>query len=1012
MKLKPYLRLALLLALSRAATPAFALDPNRANSQYVLTKWGAASLGGNAVYALLQTPDRYLWLGTGAGLVRFDGARFVVMNKNTPDFGDGGVSSLAVSGDGTLFFGTASGAVHQYKDGQFSRLPMNQGTGDVLSLVQARDGTLWISLWGRPVYRWRNGQAQTLINRPDGLGGVMDDNGPFDMIEDGRGVVWIGTRRRGLIRCENDRCERLEITSDTIQALHADHTGTLWMGTPHGLLKYDRGRVSTFTRRDGLSHDSVSAILEDRDGNLWIGTAGGGLNRLSNGRFTRLTTQEGLSDDDVRSLLEDHEGNLWIGTADGLSCLSEGRFTTYGRLEAGRELAVTAVAPGAGGSVWMGTKSSAVVRMKDGVFEQWMLPGGVGRETIVTLHESRDGRLWIGVENGQLYRLQNGVITEETPLDAQPTWKIPTVIEHEDGPLFFVTGAAGPRHGRFVRIANRRATPIDHPVGSAAAPIGYPHTAHLQADGTLWLGGSLGLGRLQNGDWKRFTTAEGLPHERVRSMSPDPAGGLWLATGFGLSFFKDGVFRNVGTREGLPESYLRLVIDDGLGHLWIASRGRIFRLEKHDVHELFAGRRTRVTPVEFDISDGLRTTEGVLSNSPGFRAEDGRLWFATTKGAAVVDPRRIDIHEAAPRVRIEAMSVDTKVADLRGEHVRYPPGRGEVTIEYTALSFAAPSKVRFRHRLEGIDDDWVEAGSRRTAYYRTLPPGEYRFSVMACNRDGVWNGQPATVHFTTLPPFYQRWWFYGACLALAGGLVALVHRLRVNQMRERFAAIIDERTRIARELHDTLAQGLAAVGIQMDTALNRLPDDPALARVHKHMQLARSMVRSSLAEVRRSIWVLRAQASKQANGLQVSLQDNLGHLTADSGVSPTLHVTGVPRPLPSEIERSLLRIAHEAVTNAVRHAGARNVVVDLHFDSDRIHLRVKDDGCGFDPEAAREKTAGKNFGLVGISERARAMGGQLTLESRPGSGTEVECHLPYTCRVETANTEGIEGVSL
>jgi signal transduction histidine kinase/ligand-binding sensor domain-containing protein len=1004
------------LAVLAAAAPVHALDPQRANSQYVLTKWAAASLGSNGVNAILQTPDHYLWLGTSAGLVRFDGARFAVVNRNTPDFGDGGVSSLACAPDGTLYFGTVSGTVHQYKDGAFTRLPMNQGTGDVLSLVQARDGGLWISLLGRPVYRFKDGRSSTLINQADDRGRSIDDNGPLGLIEDANGVLWIGTRNRGLVRHEGDRFTRLPLTSDTIQALRADRTGALWIGTPHGLLKYEDGKTRVFTRKDGLSNDSVSAILDDRDGNLWVGTAGGGLNRLTNGRFTRLTTQEGLSDDDVRSLLEDHEGNLWVGTGDGLNCLSEGRFTSYGKLEAQRDLAVTAVAPGADGTVWMGTKSSTVARLRDGRFEHWALPGGLGRETIIALHEDRQRTLWIGVENGQLFRIKDGVITEETPIaqprEAQSQWKIPVFLEDDGGPLFFVTAAASPGQGRFMRIANRHATPLgDHPLAAPGPRFGYPHDAYVQPDGTLWMGASNGLGMLRNGVWKRYTDAEGLPHNRVRSISPDPDGGLWLATGQGLAYFKNGVVQKVSTQQGLPESFLRLVLDDGLGHLWLASRGRIFRVDKQELRDLFAGKLAHIAPVEFDISDGLRTTEGVLSNSPGFRAPDGRLWFATSKGVSVVDPRKIDTLESAPQVRIESMNIDGRAADLQ-TRAEYPPGRGEVTIEYTALSLAAPSKVRFRHRLHGIDDDWVEADGTRVAHYRTLPPGTYRFSVTACNRDGVWNGGEATIAFSILPPFYQRTWFYAGCVAALAGIVALVHRVRVNQMRERFAAIIDERTRIARELHDTLAQGLAAVGIQLDTALSRLPDEPALGRVHRHMQLARSMVRSSLNEVRRSIWVLRAQTSKAANGLSISLQDNLSQLTADSGVSTTLHVTGQPRPLPSEIERSLLRIAHEAVTNAVRHAAAKHVTVDLHFDAERIHLRVRDDGCGFDPEAAREKTRGKNFGLVGISERARSMGGQLVLDSRPGAGTAIECHLPYECRVETANTEGIEGVSL
>jgi signal transduction histidine kinase/ligand-binding sensor domain-containing protein len=993
-------------AILAAAPSSYALDPHRATSQYVLTKWGAASLGSNAVHALAQTRDRYLWLGTSAGLVRFDGARFTVVNsRNTPDFGDGGVWSLAPGPDDSVFFGTASGAVLRYRDAAFERLPVSQGTGPVFALAQRQDGSLWISMHGRPLHRWSGDKVQSLIDQ-------LSDIAPPVIVEDARGVVWIGTRNAGLVRYEAGRFEHIGVTHDSILALYADRGGALWIGTPHGLLKLTAGRiVARFTHREGLSHDSVSAIREDRDGNLWIGTAGGGLNRLSNGKITRFTTQEGLSDDDVRSLFEDHEGNLWVGTADGLNCLSEGRFTTYGRLEALRDPAVASVVGGADGTIWMGTKSRSVLRLRDGVLDQWPLPGGVGRESITTLYEAHDRSLWIGLENGRLFHLKGQAITEATPLEGQPTWKYPVIVEDERGPMIYITGLNG-----FARIVDRRVVSLgDHPLGAAAPRVGYPHLALRTPDGTLWIGGSQGLARLRDGTWKRFTRADGLPHDRVRSISAEPDGSLWLATGLGLAYFKDGVFHKITVREGLPENYLRLVLDDGLGHLWIASMGSIFRLDKRELLELMAGTIDRVSPILFDISDGLRTTEGLLSNAPGFRASDGRLWFATAKGVSVVDPRRIDTGAPAPEVRIEGVSVDGPMSPRRAGDVaraEYSPGRGEVTIEYAALSFGSPSKVRFRHQLEGLDEGWVDAGARRTAYYSTLPPGSYRFRVMACNRDGVWNGQAATLAFSIRPPFYRTPWFYAACLAGVAALVAAGHRVRVNQMRARFAAIIDERTRIARELHDTLAQGLAAVGIQLDTAMNRLPAEPGLSKVQRHMQLAQSMVRSSLAEVRRSIWVLRAQTSKATNGLSLSLHDNLAQLTADSGVASTLHVSGEARPLPSEIERSLLRIAHEAVTNAIRHAGAKNVIVDLHFDADRVHLRVKDDGCGFDPEAARDKTRGKNFGLVGIAERARAMGGQLKLESQPGVGTAIECHLPYECRVETANTEGIEGVSL
>jgi signal transduction histidine kinase/ligand-binding sensor domain-containing protein len=962
-------RLAAVLVL--AAAPAWALDPGRANSQYVATRWGPRDLHSHSVHALLQTPDRYLWLGTNAGLLRFDGARFILFDaRNRPGFGDGGVSSLSLGRAGALYLGRTSGGVSRYKDDAFETLYADLGPGTVSSIHADPDGALWVGQLGRPLRRLEGEVRLSLGERVGGLG-------PAVIAPDGTGGLWFGTRRDGLVHFDGKDYRRHPLVTDAVQAIRTDRQGTTWVGTPHGLLRLEGDRARRFTRRDGLLHENVSAILDDRDGNLWVGTAGGGLYRLGSGRFTRLTSEEGLEDDDVRCLLEDHEGNLWVGTADGLTSLSDGPFITYGRLEGLSDPVVSAVAPGADGAVWAGTNSGMVARLHGGTWTHFETPRGVGREAVIALRETRDG-VWVGADNGRLFRLRAGRFEEHTPLGVPDNWKVSAIFEDEEGALFFVNGAG------LARVRDRRLVLL-HPEAPA---VGYVHVIHRDAAGVLWMGGSAGLVRVDGSAYRIF--AEPGRTVRVRSLVEDGDGGFWLATSAGLAHFKEGAFRTVALQQGLPESYLRLVLDDGDG-LWIASMGHVFRLEKRAVLDLLAGRATTLSPALFDTADGLRATDALLGSNPGFRAHDGRLWLATARGVSVVDPAGLRTGDAAPAAVIETLSVDGRMDRRPPASAEYPPGKGAVSIEYTALAYRSAPHVRFRHRLEGLDDEWTEAGTRRTAYYTNLPPGHYRFTVTASRRDGVWDGPPASVELVLRPPFYRTPWFYAAGAIACLALVAAAYEIRVGQIRSRFAAIVDERTRIARELHDTLAQMLAAVGFQIDTAIQRLPPDAAQGPLRRNMELAHSMVRAGLAEVRRSIWVLRAQSAGPMDDLAAALSTSLTQLTGDSGVGSTFTVSGRARALPSEVQRNLLRIAHEAVTNAVRHAEAKSIGITLRFDDDAVCLRVNDDGRGF----AQEKVRGEHFGLIGISERARSMGGSAHVESRPGAGTEVACRVPY-----------------
>jgi signal transduction histidine kinase len=336
---------------------------------------------------------------------------------------------------------------------------------------------------------------------------------------------------------------------------------------------------------------------------------------------------------------------------------------------------------------------------------------------------------------------------------------------------------------------------------------------------------------------------------------------------------------------------------------------------------------------------------------------------------------------------------------MAGAPREYGPGRGEVTIEYAALTFGSPA-VQFRYRLDGLDTDWVAAGARRTAYYAALPPKRYRFEVMASNPDGAWIGTPASLAFTIRPPFVRTPLFYGLCAAAIGLAGASAYRLRVRQVRARFAAVLAERTRIARELHDTLAQGMAGIRLQIETGLRAMEGQPGKAR--EHLQLAEAMARSGLAEVRRSIWVLRAQSSKSSDGLVASFESGVRQLTAGSALNTVIEIQGAARELPSLVEHSLLRITHELVQNAVRHSHAATLTVVLQFDGDIVRLIARDDGCGFDADAPLA-AGGDHFGLIGVVERVDALGGRLTLKSRPGAGAEVVCELPTGST--TANAE-------
>lgn len=793
------------LALACAA-PVLALDPTSLPSQYVLRRWGAEAIHGGTVHAIRQTRDGYLWIGTNAGLVRHDGSRFQLFNpQNAPALEDGGVSTLTEAPNGDLFIGTTSGRVVRYHEGLFERTSIPGGSGRVTAVCADRAGVVWSSTIAHKVSQWKNGvliAGDEYVAAPSGVLSAFATQAAGVIVEDPSDGVWIGTPLHGVIHVKSKDVTAYPLPAE-VRALAFDHEGRLWVGTANGLLR--RLEDGSFQRVDGdggLTSTNITALLEDRDHNLWVGTAGGGLNRLTAGHWSHIDRSiDSLSDDDVRVVIEDHEGNIWVGTADGLNRLSDGTFVTYGRAEGVTDI-VSAVAPGRHGAVWAGTDAGRLLRLSGGTLESFATPTlARGRNKVIALREMSDGAVWLTVENRSLFRFSDGRFTEWPPsttrtargqsgVPGEPVGNAETFFEGENGePLFFVS-RLGLAHMDLPSGVFTALWPDRPDSGDCLFPR-YPHHVFRDSEGSTWLADLCGLARRKNGTWKLFSASDGLPPGRVRwvTADADDRSALWVATSSGLAYLRNGVAHMIERKDGLPEGYLRVVLDDGHGALWVGSNGSVFRLQKREVLDFFAKRVQQLTPRVFDLSDGLRTTEIPLSNNPAFLAEDGRLWFATAKGLAVVNPARLPSNAAPPPVHIEEVAVDEKPYGVRSA-IQAPPGQGDLMVRFSALSYSVPERVRFRYKLEGRDRRWIDAGDRRLAFYTSLRPGHYRFRVIACNNDGVWNEQGGAIDLDLAPHFYQTRWFLalGVLIGISGILTAHRARVRLLKAREKVLA--------------------------------------------------------------------------------------------------------------------------------------------------------------------------------------------------------------------------------
>ena len=961
------------------ASGALALDPRKSLTQYSRTIWTQeGGLPQDTIRAITQTKDGYLWLGTDEGLARFDGYEFVVFNKTNGDLPDNSITALAAANDGGLWIGTSNGLT-QYLAGQFHTFTVKQGLPDaaITALLTDHEGALWV-VAGVYLSRYQDGRFTTF--KPDSDIPVSSARA---VCEDGNHDLWVAGYSRVVRRSGGKFVTMMEpevLDGMVMLTMMADRDGNIWIGGNRGIVRRSAsGAIQKYGMREGLPDPVVRAIWADRDGNIWAGTSNG-LARLTGNRFVT-SGQDPEDGDGVRCLFEDREGNLWIGANGGLSRWRNDIFMVYGKPEGLPSDAPNAVFQDRGGRVWVGFNDLGLMLFSGPESRRYTTREGLPDSVVFQIREGLKGDLLIATRSG-VARMEAGKFLTYRPPDPLARTAVFDAIEDAQGALWLAApgGLSVVRGKQFRNV-----------VAGGPLLIDFMVTLATGRDGAIWAGTyGKGLWRVKGDVRRQFTTSDGLSSDQIRSVYEDAQGTLWIGTfGGGLNAMRDGRLVHYTARDGLLSDNIGKVFDDGES-LWLSTTRGICRIAKKQLQEFSAGKRSRLEPQNYGVEDGLRSAQcapAYPTAGGGIRTADGRLWFTTGRGLAVLDPDAQKPGALSPVAHLVQMTANGDPVDL-SRPARLAPGNERLQIRYTGIHLSAPERVQYFYRLEGLDADWVAAGGRRVINFNTLHHGHYRFNVRAELPGGP--GSQQSYEFDMLPQFWETAWFRALCLAVLLAAAGAIYRLRLRQIRSRFGLVLEERARLAREIHDTLAQGFVGISSQLDAVAMCMPETATPAR--SYLDMARRMARHSLTEARRSVMDLRASAL-DGQDLAAAIESGTRLWTAGSGVELAVEVIGPGAQLPEEMEQHLLRIAQEAVTNALKHAAASRIGVKLHTEARNLHLRIKDNGRGFDQQDVFSSQTG-HFGVIGMRERAERLGGEFRLASNPGEGTEVEVTVP------------------
>ena len=1007
----PIIALGILLA---CCSCAFALNPSLDVNQYAHTAWKVGEgLPSGLIHSIAQTADGYVWLGTEFGLLRFDGVRAVAWEPPSGErLASSDIRSLQGARDGRLWIGTYRGLA-SWKDGKLTHYPELDGQ-IIEALLEDREGTIWVAGWTTSTGRLcRIQSGTTQCYGEDGRFG----SGVTPLYEDSGGNLWAGAmnglwhwkpgppklypmpdpaqriyalvesddgailiaKNSGITKLRNGKTEAYPIPAGLqFQPLRLlrDRNGGLWIGAlvDNGLLHVHDGKTDLFTPADGLSGESVNALFEDREGNIWVATVNG-LDRFREFAVPTVSVRQGLSSRGVFSVLAVRDGSLWVGTSEGLDRWNKDQITVYRKRGARRASQASQLTAGRDAD-----PKRTIREITDSG-----LP-----DKAQSLFQDARGQVWVGTQNGvgflksdrfvSVASVPYGIVFSFTGDSAGNLW-----MSHQEG-LF-----------RLLRERVVERIPW--------AQLGRQEPAkavlHDAVQGGLWLGfRDGGVAYFQDGQIRAsYTSAEGLGEGEVRGFYVDRNGTLWAATEGGLSRIKDGRVLTLTSQNGLPCNTVHWMMEDDADSVWLYTACGLVRIGWSELNAWAFHPNQTIHATLFDSSDGVSSHRFTGYSSLVAKSADGKLWFVRGGGGvSVLDPHHLAFNKIPPPVHIEQVTADGKNYAASND-LRLPAGVRDLLFDFAALSFVAPEKVRIRVMLEGQDKTWRELVNQRRVHYTNLSPRAYRFRVIACNNSGVWNEEGDFLEFSIAPAFYQRISFLMLCVVAFLALLFAAYRLRVRQLAHRFNMTLDarvsERTRIARELHDTLLQSFQGLLLRFQSVSNVLPADPHEAK--QRLDFALNQAAEAITEGRDAVQGLRSSAI-ETNDLANGIIAIGGELTSDASAldSPAIdvEVEGAPRNLNAIVRDEAYRIAGEALRNAFRHARARRITVELRYDKRQFRLRVRDDGKGLDEQTLRGAAAAGHFGLPGMRERAENVGGRLEVRTRLESGTEVELSIP------------------
>jgi signal transduction histidine kinase/ligand-binding sensor domain-containing protein len=959
--------------------------------------------------SIAQTSDGFLWFTSPSqGIYRFDGVRFVSRTVSVMGTTINAIAQVHGDHAGGLWVLGAHEVVHLKSGAIVSHFELEWPESGI---SEDADGSLWFMRGGKnldaPLCHVSDRELKC-FGKADGVSMPM---GGDALLADGKGGFWLGGQT-ALLHWHNGVSQIYPIkalssnTGDPISGLALDSDGSLWAGMEEqgpglGLGRLVNGSFQSFIAPgfDG-SKIAVHSLILDRDGSLWVGTIGNGLFRIRGNVVEHYGRADGLSSDSVNRLFEDREGILWVTTSNGIDSFHDPRVTTFSALEGLGPDAAMGVLASRDGTIWVANGDSLDHIGKNGAVSSIRWGKGLPGDQVSAMLEDRAGNLWVGVYDG-LYLFKNGSFRRIPEPDRTPLGLVGGLTEDIDGNIWAECFGASQR---LLRIH-------DFQVREEFSASRIPPGCDLAADphGGIWIctqKGSLAL--LRNGTLQEFSVN---PKTNIsgRAVIAQADGSVLAGSIDGLIGLRLGKVQRMTTQNGLPCNSVLAFVQDNEKRWWLYTRCGIVELPNSELQRWWANPEAVLQTRTYDALDGARS--GIPTFNPAAYSSDGRVWFATGSFVQMVDPSRIS-NKALPAVTyIESVTVDRKEFAAT-DHLGLSPHPQDLEIDYTSPTFTIPQKVRFRYRLDGYDHEWNDAGTRRQAFYTDLPPGKYSFRVIACNSDGVWNDSAAKLDFSVAPAYYQTNWFRVLCAVCVLALLWGAYQLRVRQVRQELTigleAMLGERTRIARELHDTLLQSFHGLLYRFHAARNLLPGRPDEAVQALDSALIRA--EQALDEGRQSIQALRSGPSEEndLDRLLIAIGQELASTPDGKSSSPSFNVIveGERRELSPTAREEVFRVARELLQNAFRHALARAIEAEIRYDKDVFRMIVRDDGKGIDPQVLKDGRRAGHWGMPGVYERASAIGARLEFWSEAGAGTEVRLTLPAALAYQKSGNGG------